>query len=127
MCNHLRLKPKTPDLARGTIRGGVDKGQSLSHKTSIQVEEHDMKTDVAFEVIKKYFAEHFDVDEKLITPDAHLNKDLNLDSIDALDMVALLESNMDIEINIEDFQKVQTVQDVANYLTRNVDNLDDFL
>ncbi len=77
-----------------------------------------MNREEAFELVKKYLSEKFEIEVEKIKPKAHLFTDLGLDSIDALDMAGMLEAEMDIEINEEELKKIRTVQDTVNYIVR---------
>ncbi|NDL65629.1 acyl carrier protein [Acerihabitans arboris] len=56
----------------------------------------------------------FDIEPALITPQARLNEDLDLDSIDAVDMVVHLQKKTGRKIKPEAFKSVRTVQDVVD-------------
>ncbi len=79
-----------------------------------------MNTEEIFTVVKKYLIEDFEVPEEKISPDANLFEDLELDSIDALDMIAILESEIDMGVNEEELKRIMTVKDVVNYILRNL-------
>ena len=40
-----------------------------------------------FEFLKKVLTDYFEIDESKITMEANLNEDLDMDSIDAIDMI----------------------------------------
>ncbi len=77
-----------------------------------------MKSEEVFEVIKDYFINEFEVPEEKITLEAHLFTDLGLDSIDALDMIGMLESKVDIDVDEEELKKIRTVKDVVDYVVK---------
>ena len=80
-----------------------------------------MKTEAeVLELISKYFQEEFEIPEEKITLEARLFDDLGLDSIDALDMVGMLESELDIEVNEEDIKEIRTVRNIVDYIMRTV-------
>ena len=54
-------------------------------------------------------------------PEANLFADLALDSIDALDMVGMLEARLDIEVREEDLKTIRTVRDVVDDICRKVE------
>ncbi|TCT91013.1 acyl carrier protein [Gibbsiella quercinecans] len=56
----------------------------------------------------------FEVDVNDIKPEARLYEDLELDSIDAVDMVVHLQKRIGRKISPETFKTVRTVQDVVN-------------
>ena len=56
----------------------------------------------------------FDIAEKDITLDARLYEDLDLDSIDAVDLVVRLQEITKKRIQPEQFKSVRTVKDVVD-------------
>lgn len=74
-------------------------------------------TDV-FAYLSKTLVDLFDVDPEAITPEARLYEDLDIDSIDAVDMVVELKRFTGRRIDPEDFKSVRTVQDVVDAVDR---------
>lgn len=60
----------------------------------------------------------FEVDPSAITPEARLYEDLELDSIDAVDMIVQLQKKTGKKIKPEEFKAVRTVQDVVDAVER---------
>jgi len=56
----------------------------------------------------------FEVDAEDIQPESRLYEDLELDSIDAVDMVVHLQKRIGRKIKPETFKAVRTVQDVVD-------------
>ena len=65
-----------------------------------------------FNHIKDIFVNSFEVDEALITPEALLYQDLGLDSIDAIDLIAIIQKETGKSLQIEALQKVRSIEDV---------------
>ena len=61
-------------------------------------------------------AEQFKIDKDTITPEAKLYEDLELDSIDAVDLLVKMKEFIPGKIEPEMFKKVVTVQDVVDLL-----------
>lgn len=61
-----------------------------------------------------------DVPAATIQSDSRLVADLGLTSLDVLDMVGEFEDEYDIEILDKDIKQMQTVQDIADYLSAHV-------
>lgn len=59
----------------------------------------------------------FELDRAKITADANLYTDLDIDSIDAVDLAAKLNQLTGKRLAPEVFKSVRTVQDVVNALT----------
>lgn len=67
-----------------------------------------------YERIRRSLKELFEVDEAKITPETKLVEDLNLDSIDALDLAAHLEELTPRRIPDERLKTLRTVNDVVD-------------
>ncbi|HCE3709290.1 TPA: acyl carrier protein [Vibrio parahaemolyticus] len=77
----------------------------------------DVNKDQVFEQVKDALVELFEIDADDIQPDAHLYQDLDLDSIDAVDLVVHLQNVTGKKIKPADFSTVRTVDDVVNAVT----------
>jgi len=71
-------------------------------------------------VVSAYLVKDFEVPAEKIRLGANLFTDLGLDSIDALDWFAKMETTIHLPIVEEDIKKVRTVQDVVNYVMRHL-------
>lgn len=70
------------------------------------------------ENVKNILIEQLGVDADEVTPDASLEQDLGMDSLDAVEIVMAFEEEYGIEIPDEDAQKVTKVSDIVAYLER---------
>ncbi|HHI5013609.1 acyl carrier protein [Vibrio parahaemolyticus] len=77
----------------------------------------DVNKDQVFEQVKDALIELFEIDADDIQPDAHLYQDLDLDSIDAVDLVVHLQNVTGKKIKPAEFSTVRTVDDVVNAVT----------
>lgn len=59
-------------------------------------------------------SELFDLEPDAITLHSHLGEDLDIDSIDAIDLVVELKKYVGKKISPEDFKSVRTVEDIVN-------------
>jgi acyl carrier protein len=66
------------------------------------------------EKITKYLTEDFEIPEKDFSLEARLYEDLDLDSIDAIDLVLKLQELSGKKISPDDFRTVRTVGDVVD-------------
>jgi len=66
----------------------------------------------------KIIAEHLDVEESKVIPEAHLVDDLNADSFDIVELVIQAEKATGVKISEADGQKIQTVQDLINVVEK---------
>ena len=77
-----------------------------------------MTRDDIFAQIQAALVELFEVDEEAVTPEARLYQDLELDSIDAIDLVVHLQKLTGKKIKPEEFKSVRTVADVVDSVER---------
>lgn len=73
-----------------------------------------MERDEIFAKIRDDLVNLFDTPRDAITPDAHLQDDLDLDSIDAVDLIVKLQELTGQKIKPEEFKAVRTINDVVN-------------
>lgn len=64
--------------------------------------------------LKEILVDEFEISEDLITEQANLFEDLELDSIDAVDLAVKLQYFTDKKIAPENFKKIRTIDDVVN-------------
>ncbi|AOJ89174.1 MULTISPECIES: acyl carrier protein [Burkholderia] len=64
------------------------------------------------ERIRAIFHENFAIEPERVTPDTHLFEELDLDSIDAVDLAIKLQEMTGRRIKPEEFKSVRTVGDV---------------
>ena len=69
-----------------------------------------------FDSIVRVLHEMFELDETRITPDANLYTDLDIDSIDAVDLVVKLNQLTGKRFKPDVFKSVRTVQDLVDAL-----------
>lgn len=77
----------------------------------------DVKQDEVFLQVKDALEKLFEIDASDISLEKHLYKDLDLDSIDAVDLVVHLQNVTGKKIKPEEFSAVRTVEDVVNAVT----------
>ena len=74
---------------------------------------------MVFDKIRSIIAEQLEVEESSITPETNLMKDLEADSLDAVEIIMAIEDEYGIEIPDEDAEKIQTVADLVKYVEDN--------
>ncbi|XEY16359.1 acyl carrier protein [Azospirillum sp. HJ39] len=73
-----------------------------------------MTRDQVYEKLKGYLEDMFEVEPDRVTPESHLFEDLDLDSIDAVDLVVKLQDLTGRKFKPEEFKSVRTVGDVLD-------------
>ena len=76
-----------------------------------------MNKDEMFARIRDILISQFDVDEAKISMDANLYEELEIDSIDAVDLLVQMKEFTGEKITPEAFKDVRTVRDMMNALT----------
>lgn len=69
-----------------------------------------------YEEVKRILNEYACVDEGLITPSSNLQTDLDLNSLDVVNVIVEFEETFGIEINEEDIRTFTTVGDIVDYI-----------
>ena len=75
-----------------------------------------MDKDALYEKIKAILVEQFDVEEDIVTLDANLYEELQIDSIDAVDLLVQIKELTGVKIAPDVFREIRTIKDVLNAL-----------
>lgn len=68
--------------------------------------------------INDVLAGEFEIDRAKLVPEARLFEDLDLDSIDAVDLVVRLQQQTSLKVKAEDFKTIRTLGDVADIIVK---------
>jgi len=69
-----------------------------------------------FDEVKEVIVEQLNVSPDEVKPESKFVEDLGADSLDVVEMIMALEEKFEIEIPDSEAEKIQTVQDVVNYI-----------
>lgn len=72
--------------------------------------------DEIYQKIVSVLEELFEIDAQQVSLDSNLYQDLDIDSIDAVDLAVELKKITGKKIQPDDFKAVRTVQDVVNVI-----------
>lgn len=75
-----------------------------------------MTNEEVFAKLKDILVKDFDIDESLVKPEALIADDLDLDSIDAVEMIVKIKPFINGKIEPEDFKAIKTVDDVVKLI-----------
>ena len=70
--------------------------------------------------IKSVLMDEFEVEEEAITMQTNLFTDLELDSLDAIDLMVTLDKELGIEIKTEEMQDLRTIEDVYKFVLSSI-------
>ncbi len=73
-----------------------------------------------FEKIKEIIVEQLGVEEDAVMMNTYLMKDLEADSLDAVEIIMAIEDEFDLEVPDEDAEKFQTIGDIVKYVEENI-------
>lgn len=68
--------------------------------------------DEIYDKLCEIFQSEFEIEKSLLNKDANLFTDLDLDSIDAVDLAVRLQQFTDKRISPDDFKQIRTINDV---------------
>lgn len=71
---------------------------------------------MVFDKIREIIMDQLGVDESTITEETDLSKDLEADSLDAVEIIMAMEEEFGIEIPDEEAEKFKTVGDLVKYV-----------
>ena len=76
---------------------------------------------MVFEKISAIIADQLGVDASEITMDTNLMKDLEADSLDAVEIIMAIEDEFDIEIPDEDAEQFQLIGNLVKYVEESIE------
>tara|TARA_Y100001956_G_C4003927_1_gene134738 strand:- start:118 stop:372 length:255 start_codon:yes stop_codon:yes gene_type:complete len=66
--------------------------------------------------VRETLVELFDLEPSEVVPEAKLYEDLDIDSIDAVDLLIDLKKSTNVDLTPAQFKQVRTIQDVVDVL-----------
>jgi acyl carrier protein len=73
-----------------------------------------LRRDEIFDQVRKILQKEFALDEQLLVPDARLQQDLDLDSLDAVVLAIQLEQATGLVVQEDRLKEIRTVRDIAD-------------
>ena len=75
-----------------------------------------MNKEEIIEKVNRLLVEEFEIDADVLTPKASLKNDLEIDSLDFVDIVVLVEREFGFKPKAEELKNAKTLQDFYNYI-----------
>ncbi len=66
--------------------------------------------------LKEVLMEEFEVEEDEIVAGANFFEDLDMDSLDAIDLIVMMDKKLNIDLKAEDAQKIRTIDEFVNLI-----------
>lgn len=76
---------------------------------------------MTFDKVKEIIVETINCNQENVTPLANLKDDLEMDSLDAVELNMALEEAFDLSIPDEDLMSFVTVKDIADYIDNHLE------
>lgn len=70
--------------------------------------------------VNNLLVEEFEIEQELLTPGASLKSDLEIDSLDFVDIVVLIDREFGFKPKAEELKTVKTLQDFYDYIEAHV-------
>lgn len=70
------------------------------------------------EKLTEILVSEFEIEPEKITPEASIQLDLGIDSLDVVDMVVLIQDEFGIKLQAQDFKDVKTFDDLVKLLEK---------
>lgn len=67
-------------------------------------------------IINEFLIDEFEIEENVISDEAHLKDDLGLESLDFVDIVVVIEKEFGFKVKREDISEVRVLNDLYTYI-----------
>ena len=82
---------------------------------------------MVLEKIRDIIVDQLKLEETMVTMDTNLMKDLEADSLDAVEIIMGIEEEFDLEIPDEEAETFQLVGDLVKYVEENAEDIEQFV
>lgn len=72
------------------------------------------------EKVKEFLIEELEIEEENIYPEARLKEDMDIDSLDYVDIVVIVEKTFNFKIKPEEMTEVKTLKQFCDYIESKV-------
>ena len=79
-----------------------------------------MTREEIIEQVNSMLAEEFEIEESEFAPEASLKETLQLDSINLVDLIALVQMTYKITIPVSDLHQIQTFNNLYDYIEQHL-------
>ena len=68
--------------------------------------------DRIIKIVNQVLEEEFEIDAELLKPESLLYEDIGLDSLDAVDLIVIIDKQLGVRIDEEQARSIRTLEDV---------------
>jgi acyl carrier protein len=79
-----------------------------------------MDKKIIIEKVKDFLINEIEIEEDLLAPDALLNKDLGIDSLDVVDIVVIIEQVFGVKIRGEEMKNIKTLGEFYDFIEQKI-------
>lgn len=79
-----------------------------------------MDKQLIIDKVNNLLVEEFEIDQELLSPEASLKSDLEIDSLDFVDIVVLIDREFGFKPKAEELKTVKTLQDFYDYIESHI-------
>lgn len=72
--------------------------------------------DRIIKIVNQVLEEEFEIDAELLKPESLLYEDIGLDSLDAVDLIVMVDKQLGVRIEEEEARSIRTLEDVYNII-----------
>ncbi|KAK1681400.1 hypothetical protein QYE76_042248 [Lolium multiflorum] len=113
---HIRLLPTTVAPLAAAAAAGQPHAQALWLTRPMSSHDAQLTRDEVVDRVLDVLKSHPKVDPSKVTPDAHFEKDLGLDSLDTVEVVMAIEEEFKLEIPDLEADKIDSMQLAIEYI-----------
>ncbi len=73
-------------------------------------------------IVNDFLIEEFEIEEDLISEDANFVEDLDIDSLDFVDIVVIVEKNFGFKLTAEDLSSIPDLKSFYDFITQKVNS-----
>jgi acyl carrier protein len=81
-----------------------------------------MERNTIIEKVNEFLINEIEIEQDLLTPNALLNKDLGIDSLDVVDIVVIIEQVFGVKIKGEEMKNIKTLGEFYNFIEEKIKN-----
>ena len=74
--------------------------------------------DKIIKIVNQVLKEEFEIDAELLKPESLLFEDIGLDSLDAVDLIVMIDKELGVRIEEEEARAIRTLDDVYQIIDK---------
>ncbi|MFK5856371.1 MAG: phosphopantetheine-binding protein [Bacteroidota bacterium] len=73
-------------------------------------------------IVNEFLIDEFEIEESQLVPSALMKDDLDIESLDFVDIAVIIEKEFGIKVTSEDMMKIIKLEDLYNYILEHSSN-----